>query len=228
MKSKCITFFNLIVITLLSTSVFANTYCDEHGESEKSLSHWDEKYQVCHIVWVDIEEKKGTYFVGQINNQGDVSGYGHWYAYDLRDPQELKYVKVYKGQIKNSKPNGFGEMYVYSSRVRVIGNFKDGQTEGAALFVWTAPNAEEKPTLNWIQGTRKDNKWVSAIQYTDDFALKIVDGEKVDELDIYSEDSAYSNIRTIFDLYHHDASREETPAPAVSSPSPQLISNTGD
>ena len=94
--------------------------------------------------------------------------------------------------------------------------------------MWTAPNAEEKPTLNWIQGTRKDNKWVSAIQYTDDFALKIVDGEKVDELDIYSEDSAYSNIRTIFDLYHHDASREETPAPAVSSPSPQLISNTGE
>ena len=94
MKSKCITFFNLIVITLLSTSVFANTYCDEHGESEKSLSHWDEKYQVCHIVWVDIEEKKGTYFVGQINNQGDVSGYGHWYGYDLSDPQELKYESI--------------------------------------------------------------------------------------------------------------------------------------
>ena len=37
MKSKCITFLNLILITFLSTSVFANTYCDEHGEREKSL-----------------------------------------------------------------------------------------------------------------------------------------------------------------------------------------------
>ena len=49
--------------------------------------------------------------------------------------------------------------------------------------------------LNWIQGTRKDNKWVSAIQYTDDFALKIVNDEKVDELDIYSEDSAYLRLK---------------------------------
>ena len=46
--------------------------------------------------------------------------------------------------------------------------------------------------------------------------------------DIYSEDYAYSKIKIIFDLYHRDASREETPAPAVSSPSPQLISNTGE
>ena len=57
--------------------------------------------------------------------------------------------------------------------------------------------------------------------------LKIVNDEKVDELDIYSEDYAYSKIKIIFDLYHRDASREEAPAPAVSSPSPQLISFIG-
>ena len=44
------------------------------------LSKWDEKYQVCHIYWVDKEDKIGTYYVGQINNQGDLSGYGHWYG----------------------------------------------------------------------------------------------------------------------------------------------------
>lgn len=228
MKSKCISFLNLILFTFFSTSIFANTHCLEHGERENVLSKWDEKYQVCHIHWVSKEDKIGTYYVGQINNQGDLSGYGHWYGYDLSDPQELKYVKVYKGQLKNNKPNGFGEMYVYTSGVRIIGNFKDGYTDGEALFVWTAPNAKEIPTLNWIQGTRKDNKWVSAIQYTDDFALKIVNDEKVDELDIYSEDSAYLKIRSVFDLYHRDSSREEAPAPAVSSPSPQLISNTGE
>ena len=199
MKSKHIAFLNLILITFFSTSVFANTHCLEHSE-EEVISNWDEKYQVCHIYWVDKEDKIGTYYVGQINNHGDLSGYGHWYGYDLSDPKELKYVRVYKGQLENSAPNGFGEMYIYSSGVRIIGNFKDGQTDGAALFVWTAPNAEEKPTLNWIQGTRKDNKWVSAIQYTDDFALKIVDGEKVDELDIYFDEAgARQQISICFD-----------------------------
>ena len=111
-------------------------------------------------------------------------------CYDLSDPQELKYVKVYKGQLKNNKPNGFGEMYVYTSGVRIIGNFKDGYTTVRLFSCGLHPMQKINP-LNWIQGTRKDNKWVSAIQYTDDFALKIVNDEKVDELDIYSEDSAY-------------------------------------
>ena len=36
MKSKCISFLNLILFTFFSTSIFANTHCDEHGESEKT------------------------------------------------------------------------------------------------------------------------------------------------------------------------------------------------
>ena len=82
MKSKCITFFNLIPNYFFSTSVFANTHCHEHGEAGRtSMSKWDEKITKFAIyIGLSKEDKIGTYYVGQINNQGDLSGYGHWYG----------------------------------------------------------------------------------------------------------------------------------------------------
>ena len=84
--------------------------------------------------------------------------------------KETQYV--YKGQVKDGKPNGLGVLNIYFGKSKYVGSWKDGKENGYGTFYFLNGGGKH-------EGEYKDGRFWNGIDYDKDRKIrnKIVNGK---------------------------------------------------